>query len=216
MSLGATIAREARAGTDVEVLTVFGYVPGSPATAGPWDTRSGYKTEGEACQARRDEDREACRILGARPRWFDFGAEPYARNGAPEEIRGAVAAALTGADAALLPGFPLLHPDHAELARLLLGAPLPCRIGLYAEQPYRFYERKTLAPAMRAAALESHLTGPLAWTHQRAEPAERRLKRLAVRSYQSQLRPLGLGWIGLHRLLWHENRSGGEMIAWLS
>ncbi len=215
MSLGATIAREVRAGTDVEVLTVFGYGPDSPAKAGPWDTRCGYKTEGEACAGRREEDRNACRILGARTQWFDFGAEPYQRNGTPQEICAAITAALAGADGALIPGFPLWHPDHAELAQLLLGARLPCRIGLYAEQPYLFYERKTIAPAMRAAAIEPALGQVLEWTRQQADRTERRLKMRAVRCYRTQLRGLGLARLGLYRMLWHEASQGGEAIAWL-
>jgi len=215
MSVGATIAWAVRSGAAVEVLTVFGYGPISLAPAGPWDTKSGFKTEAEACRVRRAEDGAACQILGATPRWLDFGAEPYERRGTPDEIVAAVRAAVTGADCALLPGFPLWHPDHAELSQLLLAGNLPCRLGLYAEQPYLFYERKTLQPAMRAAAIESSLPASLQWTRQRVGKTEQRLKLRAVRSYRTQLRGLGLGNIGLHRLLWHEASQGGEAIAWL-
>jgi LmbE family N-acetylglucosaminyl deacetylase len=215
MSLGATIARAVRAGTEVEVLTVFGYGPRSSARVGPWDARSGFKTEGEACRVRRREDEEACRILGATHRWLDFGAEPYERQGTPAEIRAAVVAELARADAALIPGFPLVHPDHAELSQLLLGDSLPCRVGLYAEQPYLYWERKRMPPAMRAAALEGTLDSEPQWSRQPADRAERRLKHRAVRCYRSQLKLLGLWYLGLHRLLWHEARHGGEQIAWL-
>ncbi len=215
MSVGATIAAAVRAGADVEVLTVFAYMPDSTARAGPWDTKSGFRTEGEACRARRAEDVAACRMLGARPRWFDFGAEPYERRAAPAQILAAVGAAVAGADCVLMPGFPLAHPDHAELTAWLLSARLPCRVGLYAEQPYLFYERKGLAPAMRAAVLGAALPDPLPWTRERIGRAERRLKADAVRCYRTQLRGLGMGTIGLYRLLWHEASLGGEAIAWL-
>jgi LmbE family N-acetylglucosaminyl deacetylase len=215
MSVGATIAWAIRSGTEVEVLTVFGYGPVSMARAGPWDTRSGFKTEAEACRVRRAEDREACRILGAESHPLDFGAEPYERRGTPAEIRAAVNAALAGADCALMPGFPLVHPDHAELSQLLLGAALPCRVGLYAEQPYLFWERKALPPAMRASAIEPLLKGDLEWTRPRISRADRDLKRRAVRCYRSQLRSLGLAHIGLYRMLWHEASRGGEAIAWM-
>jgi LmbE family N-acetylglucosaminyl deacetylase len=215
MSIGATIAGAVRSGTTVEVLTVFGYGPTSPAPAGPWDRKSGFATEAEACGVRRREDAEACRILGATQRLFDFGAEPYERRGTPEQILAAVKSQLAGADSVLVPGFPLTHPDHQELTQLLLSAALPCRIGLYAEQPYGFYERRKIEPAMRAAAIDS-LVGPLRWMRQPAGRAERRLKIRAVRSYRSQLRSLGLSHIGLYRMLWHESAMGGEAIAWLA
>jgi LmbE family N-acetylglucosaminyl deacetylase len=215
MSLGATIAAAVRAGAAVEVLTVFGYGPVSDAPAGPWDTRSGFRTEAEACRVRRAEDREACRILGATARWLDFGAEPYERRGSPDEILATVLAAVAGADCVLLPGYPLTHPDHAELSQLLLTGRLGDRVGLYAEQPYQFYERHAPKPAMRAAAIESALKGPLQWTRQPASRAERQLKLRAVRCYRTQLRSLGLSYFGLYRMLWHESRQGGEPLAWL-
>lgn len=215
MSLGATIATAVGAGAAVEILTVFGYHPDSPAAAGPWDTRSGYRTEGEAALHRRREDAEACRILGAQQRVMSFGAEPYERGADPAQIRAAVVAAVAGADCVLMPGFPLVHPDHAELTQLLLGAGLPCPVGLYAEQPYLFYERKSPRPDLRAGALDAALTGGLQWLHLGMGRSERRLKMRAIRCYRSQLRPLGLSHIGLYWLLWHEARRGGERVAWL-
>jgi LmbE family N-acetylglucosaminyl deacetylase len=216
MSVGATIASAVRSGASVEVLTVFGYGPVSAVPAGPWDTKSGFRTEADACQVRRDEDRKACRILGATPRWLDFGAEPYDRRGSPAQILSAVSAAVAGADCVLIPGFPLVHEDHAELTRLLLGGNLSGHIALYAEQPYLFWERKKISPLMRAAAIEDQLKGSLEWTRRRVGRVERRLKLQAVRSYRSQLYQLGLLHIGLYRMLWHESAQGGEAIAWLS
>jgi LmbE family N-acetylglucosaminyl deacetylase len=215
MSLGGTIASAARAGSKVEVLTVFGYGPVSNAPAGPWDTKSGFGTEAEACRVRRSEDDQACLLLGATPRHLDFGAEPYERRGTPDEILSAVTAAVAGADCVLMPGFPLAHPDHAELTQLLLRGKLSGRLGFYAEQPYLFYERKTVEPAMRAPAIAPILARPLEWQRTRVGRTERRMKSRAVRCYRSQLRQLGLAHIGLYRMLWHETLQGGEAIAWL-
>jgi LmbE family N-acetylglucosaminyl deacetylase len=214
MSIGASIAHSVNSGASVEVLTVFGYGPTSPAPAGPWDTKSGFLTEAEAAKARRQEDLKACRILGATPRWLDYGAEPYDRRGTPEQIKSAIWAAVADADCVLVPGFPLTHPDHLELTQLVLTAGLRCRIGLYAEQPYVYYERKTIEPSMRVAAIEQVVPAP-AWTRVRVEGAERRMKIRAVRAYKSQLWQLGLSHIGLYRMLWHEASMGGEAIAWL-
>ena len=58
MSLGATIAKAVQSGTRIEVLTVFAYKPSSSEPAGPWDTRCGYETEGQAADSRRAEDRQ--------------------------------------------------------------------------------------------------------------------------------------------------------------
>ena len=216
MSTGATIATAVRSGAKVEVLTVFGYAPDSNTPTDDWDNKSGFSTEGEACRARRVEDREACRILGATPRWLDYGSDGYERGGSRQEVLSSVLAAVAGADCVLIPGFPLAHPDHAELARLLLGADLRAHVGLYAEQPYLFWERKRHDPAMRAPALMDMIKASLVWTRRPADRQARRLKFQAVRSYRSQLYQLGLARVGLFRMLWHESSQGGEAIAWLS
>lgn len=54
------------------------------------------------------------------------------------------------------------------------------------------------------------------WTRTPAHRVHRRTKFKAVRSYRSQLRHLGLGNIGLHRMLWREVAQGREAITWLS
>jgi len=149
------------------------------------------------------------------PRWFDFGAEPYERRGTPQEILSAFTAALTDAQCALIPGYPLIHPDHAELSQLLLSAYLPCRVGPYAEQPYLFQERIELSQSASAPAIESLIRGAPLWTHLPIARSERRLKKLAVRVYRSQMRQLGLSRIGRYRMLRREAAAGGDAIAWV-
>jgi LmbE family N-acetylglucosaminyl deacetylase len=216
MSVGATIAAAVRQGASVEVLTVFGYGPVSDIPAGPWDVKSGFSTEAEACKARREEDRNACRILGATPRWLDYGAEPYERRGTPAEILAAVTAATADADWVLVPGFPLNHPDHVELARLLLSSELRSKMALYAEQPYLFWERDKIPPKMLAPAINDLLSDSLQWLRQPATREDRRLKFKAVRCYRSQLYQLGMRPLGHLRMHWHESSQGGEVVAWLS
>jgi LmbE family N-acetylglucosaminyl deacetylase len=221
MSLGATIAQAVAAGAQLEILTVFAYKPLSQAPAGPWDTLCGYATEGQAADSRRAEDRQACSVLGAEPHWMSFGAEPYERGGTEDEIWSAVQSATRGADLVLIPGYPLEHPDHAQLSQLLLRRGLTCRkIALYAEQPYAFDRRKTPPGAVSLPALEPVLGKPPVWTRLRTSRAHRRIKLQAVRAYRSQLRHLGLGESGLgffrlRYLLWHEAAHGGEAVAWL-
>jgi LmbE family N-acetylglucosaminyl deacetylase len=220
LSLGATLAYAVEAGSKVEILTVFACAPDSNAPTDDWDRKSGFATEGQAAQQRRREDATACAILGVTPRWFEFGAQPYDRHASLQEVVSAVAAAAAGADAVLVPGFPLAHADHAALTNGLLSHGLSCRsVGLYAEQPYSFDRSATPAgpvPDMPAARVRS---GTLTWQRAGATRKHRRLKLRAVKQYVSQLpqlglRQRGLGYLRLRRMLWHEARLGGETIAW--
>lgn len=217
LSLGSTLAQAVQTGAKIEILTVFSDIPSSKAPASAWDRRCGFATEGEAATARREEDRRACSVLGAKPRWLDFGDECYARRGSEDDIWSAVTAATRDADAVLIPGFPLAHADHARLSELLLRRGLSCpRIALYAEQPYMFTQGKTPIGSTLSPALKSMVGATPAWTRVPTHGVYRRIKYRAVRSYRSQLRHLGLGNIGLHRMLWREAMQGGEAIVWLS
>ena len=122
LSLGASMASWARHGAAVELLTVLACDPASEAPAGGWDARGGFETEGESARARREEDRQACAVIGASPVWLPYGSVDYDRHGDETEVRDAVLRALDGADSVVVPGLPLTHPDHAWLAELLAGA----------------------------------------------------------------------------------------------
>lgn len=215
LSLGSTVAHAVQQGSQVEILTVFSDSPTSQAEAGPWDTQCGFSTEGEAAAARRAEDLRACSLLGAVPRWLDFGDESYDRRGSDEDIYSAVTSAIRGADAVLIPGFPLVHADHARLSSLLLRRGLSCpRVALYGEQPYMFTQGT--APTDDNFSPAPTLGTTLPWRYVRTRRAHRRTKYRAARSYRSQLYHLGLARFGLHRMLWREAAQGGEPIVWLS
>jgi LmbE family N-acetylglucosaminyl deacetylase len=216
MSLGATMSQFARGEVEFEVLTVFGGDPTSDAPADAWDSKSGFATEGAAAKARRAEDRRACQLVGADSRCLSFGAENYERHGSKDEIWEAVTDAIGAADCVLLPGHPLVHRDHAEVSHLLLARGLNCRwLALYAEQPYSFYQRQTSLKTSPTPALSSVLSSSLTWKRFVAAPEHRRIKLQAIQAYQSQLRQLGLGYMGRRQMLWHEARQGGEAVAWL-
>jgi LmbE family N-acetylglucosaminyl deacetylase len=196
-SLGAMIAHGAKAGVRFEVLTVFGCDPGSQAPANGWDTRGGFATEGEAATARRNEDREACRLVGAEPHWLPFRGGGYTPHKDADEIYSAVAEHVSGADAVLVPGFPLRNDDHAWLAGLFHERPLSARLGRYVEQPYAYAVRK-----------EQSLSGA-EWEKPRVTPADRLRKRRAIREYASQLPLLSLGPRKLNLLVLQR-----ESISW--
>jgi LmbE family N-acetylglucosaminyl deacetylase len=90
-----------------------------------------------AARERRREDERACRAVGARTVWLPFGDESYERRSDEAEVWERIAEVIHGATAVLTPGFPLLHPDHAWLTRLVLAnRDHEVRVGLYLEQPY--------------------------------------------------------------------------------
>lgn len=211
LSLGAAMSAWARAGTRVELLTVLALDPESNGQAGGWDRRGGFGTEAEAARARREEDRHACAILGVEPAWLPFGSVDYDRHGDESSVRSAVISVVDRADAALLPGFPLTHPDHEWLARTLLAGALPVgRLGFYAEQPYT----RRLATAPEAPPWLGELVGAsLSFGVLRAGFRDRLAKWRAIRRYRSQL-PL----LAMRRSLTrgpHTVALGDEAIAWV-
>ncbi len=208
LSLGAAMASWARAGHEVEVLTVFASDPESEAPAGGWDRRGGFATEGESARARREEDAAACALLGVTPVWLPFGGLDYERHGADHEIVEAVAHNV-GSDApVLVPGFPLTHPDHEWLARGLVPAlSEEGRLGLYAEQPYsaRNRDKPRLPEWLARSGTPSHFARVDAGARGRIA------KWRAIRAYRSQLPLLALR--GLRRGP-HTLAVSPELVAW--
>ncbi len=214
LSLGATMASWSRGGSHVTLLTVLGCDPDSLAPAGGWDARAGFETEAAAARARRQEDRRACSVVGASPVWLPFGSLDYDRHGDDDAVRGAVRSAIDGADAVLLPGSPLTHPDHAWLVRMLVDGALPCdQLGFYAEQPYTHRKREPTEPLLAPAGAWPGGTPIL----ERVAARDWLAKLRAARCYRSQLPLLGLSrgaGAPLIGLVWSDVRRGGEAVAW--
>lgn len=223
-SLGAAIARAVRSGATVRVLTVFAGDTDSRVGAAWWDRRAGFAFESEAARARRSEDAEACRILGAIPEWLSFSDASYELPTDDAALRGAVEQALRGADLILLPGFPLRHVDHMRLAQLLLTDRVrAARIGLYVEQPYAKWDgrrRPWHRPAL-PAGIASLVPSEVTWRSLAAERPDRRRKHQAALAYASQLPLFGriekpfMGRLLLRRVALYELLRGGEAVAWL-
>ena len=214
LSLGATIAQLSRAGRRVTIVTVFAGDVESERPAGAWDSQVSVHTEGEGARVRRIEDLAACGVLGAKPVWLSFPDQDYAEARKVDNVCKAVREILHVDDDVLLPGFPLANADHRWLAESLLECGLQvARVGLYAEQPYRYWVRRT-RPRPETSALAS-VEGDVRWKGS-TWTALRFLvpKWRAVRSYRSQLEPLGLRRSRLAWLLAHEALHGGELVAW--
>jgi LmbE family N-acetylglucosaminyl deacetylase len=184
LSLGAAMSSWASAGRSVELLTVLALDPGSSVGTKGWDLRAGFATESEAARARREEDRRACAVLRATPRWLPFGSVDYERHGDEGDVRAAVSPLLADAAVVLLPGAPLDHPDHVWLTRVLAELPLPGAFGLYAEQPYA--RRAGSAPPQLPEWLATRF-GAVAFEPVDTGLSDRVAKWRAIRRYRSQL-----------------------------
>jgi len=193
LSLGASMARWARRGSSVVLLTVFGLDPDSRVPTEGWDARAGFATEGAAARARRAEDRRSAEIVGATPRWLPFGSIDFDRHGSEDDIAAAVRDGTSEAELVVVPGSPLTHPDHALLHRLATSGVPAERLALYAEQPYTWRDRSTPFAAARV------------------DLRDRRAKWRAARAYRSQLPLLAMDDVrrGPLRLV-----LADERIAW--
>lgn len=207
-SLGAAISCATRKGADVTVLTVLAGDPSSTTPAGAWDARAGFATAGEAARSRRLEDEQACELIRARPVWLPFSDHQYSRGGSEAEVRAAVVETVGGAQV-LLPGFPLLHEDHAWLRRVLRGAFPVDRVAVYTEQPYAAVW--TERPGVDGVGDREGVPASAAWRRVRAGLPDQVRKLKACRAYRSQLPLIGEGVVAA--ILRYELRVGGEALA---
>jgi LmbE family N-acetylglucosaminyl deacetylase len=215
LSIGAGLAAAATRGADVSAITVLAGDPRSDRPAGRWDAAAGFRTEGQASEARREEDRRACDVLGVRPQWLPFADRDYAARADSEEVWKAIIGAIGEADIVLVPGFPLVHPDHEWLARLMMGLPPPVQLLLYVEQPYAM-NRRRLGPPRPPASIADLVEGELSWTPLPSGAEHRRAKRSAIRAYKSQRGLISRRPFLAERLSIYEARRGGELVAWTS
>jgi len=208
LSLGASIAEAADDGHEVTIVTVFAGDPDSTTPAGSWDSRTGFATAGEAVRSRREEDRKACSLLGARAVWLPFVDGDYGGSRSCDEVAAQLTEVLAGFDAVLVPGRPLRHKDHLWLARCVqqhgVGAE---RLGLYAELPYDFWSEKDLGDVPPPPAEQ-----PVVWTELRVSLGSRIAKWRACAAYSSQLPWLGRGRFRKALL---RARLGGERTTWI-
>jgi len=143
--------------------------------------------------------------------WLPFPDEDYGRERNSDHVWEELVRALAHVDAALVPGRPLIHPDHLCLARLVsergLGS-LP--VGVYAELPYDRWataDRRRQAPASTPEVLGTWVAPPLTMR-------SRLTKWKASGAYSSQLPWLGRGTQYRRALL--QSRLGCERVAWQS
>jgi len=223
-SIGAALADAAARGADVRIITVFANDPGSGEEPAWWDRAAGYGSEGEAAQARRQEDAAACELLGVSPSWFPFRDASYERAEQDDDvIRKALEVAVDQADVVLVPGYPLTHPDHLRLARIALGSrrSWPARLSLYVEQPYAKWRARRRPWRVPQVPTQLGVEVRGGWTRLESSGRARRLKRSAALAYTSQLPLLSrggsraLGRLLVYRVALYELLRGGEAVYWI-
>jgi LmbE family N-acetylglucosaminyl deacetylase len=237
LSLGASIASSTRHGATIRVVTVFGNDPATTRLPSSWDLRCGFTSASESARGRRSEDLAACERIGATPVWLAYPDVDYDEGRDADRIGAAIDEAIAGADAVLVPGSPLVHPDHRQLTEIALARrPRGMRFGLFAEQPYVFWEfvgsrsRPARVAAWSRCLLRTRGTrrllepitpaqlapwaGAAEWQVFRPRPADEITKLRAIREYKSQLR--GFGRLLVPQLTLVEWSRGGESVAWLA
>ena len=170
------------------VVTVgAGKPPPHPLT--DWDGRCGFGEGDDVMGARRIEDEEALKHLGARPLWLEFldrqymGGEPPSRAEVAVAIEAVVAA--NGHDAVASP-LGIGHPDHLVTAAACRDVARRLReVGwiFYEDVIYRATNGST-EQALAQAAADGFVLRPM-------QVAVAGSKRAALDSYTSQLRGLG-------------------------
>ncbi len=168
------------------VVTVFAGRPPGGRLA-PWDAACGFRPGDDVIGRRREEDRRALTLLGARSRWLGFTDRQYGRAPAAAAVAAALADVVRR-DRARRVLFPLglFHSDHRLVgnAALAVVAANP-RLGweAYEDVPYRtlpgLVEEAVARLRRHGLRLERTVGAPVP-----------DVKRRAVACYRSQLRGL--------------------------
>lgn len=186
------------------VVTVFAGTPRDAGRCTEWDAQCGFESAEQALAVRREEDRRALAMLGARPRWLAFADSQYGETPTLAALADALAEMLRAQrPSTVLYPLGLFHSDHRlvhEACRRALGASGGVEALAYEDALYRGM-RGVLQQRLAALAAEGWVATPVeldtsASTASRApvDPARATaLKARAVAAYASQLRAFGPG-----------------------
>ncbi|BCX67274.1 PIG-L family deacetylase [Pseudomonas izuensis] len=117
---------------DALVITVFAGVPDPEIAAPAWDIATGFSSGYQAVLARRDEDTESMRRLGARNEWLSFWDSQYGRSYQTTDLVPALKTIIEQRGGTVLMPMGLRHPDHL----LTSNACLAVREALRLAQQY--------------------------------------------------------------------------------
>lgn len=172
------------------VATVFAGPPPSDAPLADWDRDGGFRPGDDVMAMRRQEDRQALGLLGARPLWLDFHDSQYGCSPGQGELVQAIGDVVRQCAPGMV-FFPLglFHSDHRATSQAVqvLAAGLPeYRWVAYEDALYR------CIPGLRDEAVAGlHRAGLSASPiHFMESVGAGERKRAAVACYRSQLRAL--------------------------
>ena len=167
------------------MATVAAGRPG-PHPLTDWDRACGFQEGDDVVGVRREEDRRAVALLGARPVWFDFLDVQYGPPASSTDVAWAVEALLreSGADLVAMP-VGLHHPDHLITARAcgeVAGRTPQLTWLVYEDVIYRRLVSERTADGFALRSVE-------------VPPVDLQLKREALERYATQLHGLGEQWL---------------------
>lgn len=181
---------------DALVITVFAGVPDAGIQAAPWDTATGFSSGYQAVLARRDEDSESMRRLGATGTWLNFWDGQYGRSYQTTDLVPALKTILQQRGGTILFPMGLVHPDHLLTSNACLAVrealrtqpyiedgatDLPINWFVYEEAVYR------RVPGMAAARIASWKQAGIGMCAVKFPSSSLKRKAHAVAAYQSQL-----------------------------
>ena len=194
------------------VATVFASLPTRGDAPTHWDALAGFASGDQAMRARREEDRNALAILGARPLWLRFTPGGYEPPPSADEIADALIAAADQEqiDSVFVP-LGIWEPDHERTHEGALAAMSRSPNRQWFAYEDAMWRRRPGALQQRLSRLlaQGVTATPLAFRLNRRKP-----KRLAVQCYASELRALatagqpGHGDVLLPEGYWHLARGG--------
>lgn len=210
-------------GIDATVVTVFAGKPPNRQALTDWDRDCGFEAGSDVVGRRREEDRAALAVLGARPAWIEFLDSQYGASPRREDIvlKLRMYLALCDPGTVLFP-LGLFHSDHDlvhEASLMLIRHARHCCWLAYEDVPYR---RMNELRDRRISRLRDIGLAPRPLQFSPDEAAMRR-KRAAVACYESQLKAFArpgrpdLDTLFLDEVYWQltptRGREGGELFS---
>ena len=177
------------------VVTVFAGMPADAEQVAEWDVRCGFENAREAVTGRRDEDRKALALLGARPLWLDFTDSQYGPAPSVDDIATVLRAVLRAfVGHRVLYPLGLFHSDHRlvhEASAAALTEHPNDQVLVYEDALYRALPR--LLQARLAELLQRGIAATPIPIAMKTDATDAGRKTRAVSAYASQLRAFGPG-----------------------
>jgi LmbE family N-acetylglucosaminyl deacetylase len=156
---------------DCVVATVFAGTPPTEALLTSYDDKCGFKSAGEAMEARRAEDLEAMSVLQAKARHLDFVDLQYGGKLKAASLVKQLCELIEDLDPEFVAGpLGLVHSDHEAVRDCVLDATMEATrpVWLYEDLPYRVQHPEAVPmafDALRGRGYELELgfvgTGPI-------------------------------------------------------